>query len=529
LSPTPPREGTPQDLLDQASAAHRDGRFEEAIGLYRRLAATFPEVAELHVNMGVALRLSGRPDEAVAAFDRALDLAPVQTGIHFNRGNALTDLDRLGEAEAAYRAALEMTPDFLPAVTNLGDLLTRRASHTEAVELYDGALAAAPGHPELLNNLGNALACLGRYEDAETCLAAAVAADPGRAVYLKNLGAVRQALGRWAEAEDVFNRALSVDPKDADGHCLRAFARLGQGHYGDGWDDYGHRWRSTDFEARRPFPAPPWDGTTLAGKQLLVWGEQGIGDEIMFATMIPDLIAAGARVTLECSHRLAGLFERSFPDTAVVPRLQSPRRELAAVPFDWQTASGDLGRHLRRDEKAFPAQKSLLKPDPPRAESIRQRYRSIAGDRRLIGLTWRSGAEATGAQRSLGIDDLYPLAGPDRVFVNLQWGGVEDDLARFEIETGQAIIDDPDVDPLGDMDAVAAQMAALDLVVTAANTAVHVSGGLGIETWVLVPDPPDWRWRSAGERSPWYPSVRLFRQKTRGDWSQVVAELARRL
>jgi len=153
----------------------------------------------------------------------------------------------------------------------------------------------------------------------------------------------------------------------------------------------------------------------------------------------------------------------------------------------------------------------------------------LPGSRRLAGLIWRSGAEATGAQRSLRISDLAPLADADRVFVNLQWGDVEDELARFESETGQAIIFDPDIDPLGDMDAVAAQIAALDLVITAANTAAHISGSLGMETWVLVPDPPDWRWRSLGEGSPWYPSVKLCRQKSRGDWSQVVAELARRI
>jgi len=529
LNPPPPQEGVPQDLLDRASAAHRDGRYEEAIDLYRRLAATFPDVAELHLNMGVALRQGGRPEDAVAAFDRARELAPEKAGIHYNRGNALTDLDRLDDAEAAFRSALEKAPDFLSAVNNLGDLLTRRGRHAEAAELYAGALATEHGHPELLNNLGNAFASLGRYEDAETHLAGAITGDPRRGLYLKNHGAVCQALGRWAEAESQFDRALAIDPDDADGHCLRAFARLGQGQYGDGWDDYRHRWQTADFEPRRPFPAPPWNGAALEGKRILIWGEQGIGDEIMFATMIPDLVAAGAGVTLECSHRLVALFERSFPDVAVVPRIQPPRRDLAAVPFDWQTASGDLGRYLRRDEQAFPARTHFLTAEPQRTEAIRQRYRAIAGERCLVGLTWRSGAEATGSQRSLGVDDLVPLAGPDRVFVNLQWGHVEDELARFENETGQAVINDPDIDPLGDMDAVAAQVAALDLVITAANTAVHVSGGLGIETWVLVPNTPDWRWRAAGDHSPWYPSVRLFRQKSRGDWSQAVAELARRL
>jgi len=465
----------------------------------------------------------------VTAFDRALELAPGQAGIHYNRGNALVELDRLDDAEAAYRSALEQAPDFLPAVTNLGDLLTRLRRHAEAAELYVGALVTAPGHPELLNNLGNTVASLGRYEDAETHLAAAISGDPQCGLYLKNHGAVCQALGRWAEAESDFDRALAIDPEDADGHCLRAFARLGQGHYGDGWDDYRHRWQSADFEPRRPFPAPPWNGTALEGKRILVWGEQGIGDEIMFATMIPNLVAAGARVTLECSHRLVSLFERSFAEAAVVPRQQPPRRDLAAVPFDWQSASGDLGRYLRRDVTAFPARTRLLTVDPHLSQAIRKRYRAIAGGRRLVGLTWRSGAEATGNQRSLGIDDLVPVAGPDRIFVNLQWGEVEDELARFENETGQAVIHDPDIDPLGDMDAVAAQMAALDLVITAANTAAHVSGGLGVETWVLVPNPPDWRWRAAGGRSPWYPSISLFRQKNRGDWSQAVAELARRL
>ena len=256
---------------------------------------------------------------------------------------------------------------------------------------------------------------------------------------------------------------------------------------------------------------------------MLVWGEQGVGDEILFAGMVPDLIEAGAKVVLECDPRLVPLFERSFPGVGYLARGAAGAR--LEGTFDYQIPSGSLGRWLRPDLKAFPKRTALLAADEPRRDALRRKYLEAGGEF-LVGLAWRSKNPRIGGLKSMRLSDLAALFDvPGARFVDLQYGDTADERAALTKATGKTLLHDDGIDQMADLDAFAAQVAAMDLAVSVSNTTVHVAGALGVPAWVMLSTAPMWRWMSDAEGSPWYPSVRLFRQARRGDWADVVKRI----
>jgi hypothetical protein len=302
------------------------------------------------------------------------------------------------------------------------------------------------------------------------------------------------------------------------------------GRLAEGWDEQEWRWRTDGFRAwMGPAAAlPAWDGAPLAGRRLLVRAEQGLGDQVMFATMLPELEAAGGPVAVQCDRRLCPLFARSFPALGFAP-FPTPEGEAAERDgFDLQIPFGSLGRLFRRDERAFPARAAVLVPDPGRTARLRSRWAERAAGRRRVGLSWRSLSPTSGARRSLALGALLPLLRRDDcLFVSLQYGPTaKAELDGIRDAHGIAIATEPEVEATDDIDGLAALVAALDLVVTVDNATAHLAGAVGAETWVPLPAVASWRWMIGREDSPWYPSLRLFRQPRRGDWAAVVVRLA---
>ena len=522
----------PDDALATAIGHHQAGRIADAVALYRRVLEVEPANVAALVNLGAALRGGGEAEAAADCFRRAVEAEPGHAGAHYNLGNALRDQERFEDAAAAYRRALDIAPEMAAARNNLGDCLGRLGDWEAAVASFERALEAEPGNAEALNNLGNALLRRGRVEDAVARLRQAVARAPANPEFLANLGNALRDAGNERQALACYEAALAADPGHAGAHCLRAFALLSMGRFGEGWDEYEWRWRQPGFEPERPFTAPRWDGSALDGKTILVWGEQGVGDEIMFASLLAELkerCGSGGGVLLECEHRLAPLFERSLPGIAVTPRTDPPAAGLAAA-VDWQLPLGSLGRFLRRDAAAVPPPQPFLTADPAQVEAIRRRYAEPGDGARLIGLSWRSGNRETGPKRSTVLADWLPvLKTPKCRFVSLQYGDVEDEVGEVERALGVGVHLDAAVDQMRDMDAFAAQVAALDAVVSVANTTVHVAGGLGVETLVLTPFPADWRWLRGRADSPWYADVELFRQAEGEDRTAPIGRIAERL
>ena len=434
-------------------------------------------------------------------------------------------MERFDEAIARYTEALGIDPDNGTALANLGTVLMRLGRLDEAIARYTEALRIDPDNGTVLTSLGGALIQLERVDEAIARYTEAlrIGSDPAGGHY--NLGNALKARGRLDEALAHYTEALRIDPGRADIHGTDGLARLLVGDFKSGWEKYEWRWRVEREEKPRGYPQPLWNGAPLASGRLLAWGEQGVGDEIQFAGLIPDLIRRGVDVVLGCEPRLQPLFARSFPLVSVVGH--SPAAKSEAPPFPDIAAhipTGSLPRYLRRSEADFRATTSpYLIAAPESRAYFRGRYRR---DGLAVGIAWYSGSPVNGKQRSLTLVRLAPLfATPNVHWVCLQYGAAD----LLAAEAAQAAIDliiDPEVDQLVDLDRFAAQVSALDLVITIDNATAHMAGALGVPTWVMVPYVPDWRWRLNREDSPWYPTVRLFRQPALGDWDTVVRDVA---
>jgi tetratricopeptide (TPR) repeat protein len=399
------------------------------------------------------------------------------------------------------------------------------AQYDRALRAARSATSCAGAGAASFSNLGLAARFLGLYAESERALRKALALDPANHPARVNLGLLLKDLGRVDEAIAQFESVIADDPDDEEVRWNLALVRLASGDFRAGWGDYEKRWMQRDALKRR-FDFPAWSGAAPAGKTVLVFAEQGLGDEIMFASCIPDAVRMGGRWVLECSPRLHALFQRSFAQVEVLP---SPldatadwRKRLRHV--DLQVPVGSLPRLLGRDAGTFPGHEGYLRPEPSRVAAWKGALTSL-GPGLKVGICWRGGDPRTGRRtRSLELEQLAPLLRLKGCqFVSLQHGEAEAECEAVPRELGVALAHWPEAQ--ADFDQAAALVAALDLVVTVTTAAVHLAGALGKRAWVLVPVSPEWRYGLGGERMPWYPSVRLFRQVAPLDWQPVIQRI----
>ncbi len=479
------------------SATRADlGDFGEAIISLEAALALEPNTnrkRELINNLGELQRKAGRTQDAVATLRKALALDPLDTTVGYNLALSLAAARETGEAEAIYRKLIVDEPGFLKAYVNLGSLLRDQNRDGEAVALFEQALDRDPTLAEAYTNIG---ACF---------------ADRG-----------------WLFASNLqHHKALALKPADPETSLNFAVNLLRLGRFAEGWAPYENRFGTFDQQAARPAPPPFWRGEDLRDKSVLVWTEQGVGDEILYASMIPDLAGRAGRCRIECSKRLVPVFTRSFPGISVAA-WESPDTPVnSATDVDVQIAIGSLGRYLRPAFASFPAHNGYLKADPALTARLRADYQARAKGKKIVGLAWRSSNARLGAGKTAALASFAPiLTTPECFFVNLQYGDCSADIADARARTGVEIFQDSAVDPLTDIDAAFAQAAALDLVVTTSNTAAHLAASQGVPTWIMLPHAKGvlWYWFARREDSPWYPSARLFRASTNTDqWDAGVA------
>jgi hypothetical protein len=319
------------------------------------------------------------------------------------------------------------------------------------------------------------------------------------------------------EAIAAMGRAIEIKPGYHQARFGLALAQLRSGDFATGWRSYESRWQSIDHDTPwREYPQPRWTGDRLASGRLLLWGEQGIGDEIQFAGLLPETVRTGNRVTLDCDARLKPLFARSFPEIEVVSGCGPA--EAQSIEIAAQLPMGSLPGLLRRSEGDFAATVSpYLKADPVERERFSARYED---GRRLIGLAWQTKNQRTGRKRCIDLQKLAPLfALPGIRWISLQYGDFD---ALEEQAANTPLLIDRSVDQFADLDRFAAQVAALDQVVTIDNSTAHLAGALGLPVWLLLPFAADWRWLEERRESLWYPTLRLIRQSKQGDWEAVV-------
>ncbi len=515
---------------DLGMAYESCGDIEAARDAFKKAQGLDPEEPSVRVNIARYALADGQADVALHEADEAIKTQPYLVEAHNTRGLALVTLGREEDGLTAFAAALEQSPNDVGVLFNKGDLLRKRGAFENGqLALRRVADLAGPGSDDwakAMMSLGLIHVELGQYTDAMTCYNSVLGQCPGHVDTLTNRADLRYLLGDLVSAEQDNTLALGLDGDNATARSNQAFIHLARRNWGVGWDDNEARWLVDEpTSIRRDRGIPAWDGVSSEKTSLFVWGEQGLGDQILFSTQVADLVASGVHPTLEVDRRLAPLLQRSFPDLTVFAYDEISVEGLRV--FDGQIAMGSLGRFLRRSAESFPEPKAFLKQDAELTEQLRRKYLEGATGKPVIGLAWNSINPRTGSRKSLPLAEWGSiLTMTDAHFVSLQYGEVDAAIEAAKIATGVHIKVDADVNPMADFDAAAAQVAAMDLVIATSNTAVHLAGALGKTVWVMIPAVPDWRWGLEGDTAPWYPNLRLFRQKEQGDWGPVIREVS---
>ncbi len=532
------RQVTEHPTFTRAVALHRHGDIGSAERLYREILREQPRHAgALHL-LGVIHLQRGELAAALAACDASLAANPASAAAHQTRGDALHDLKRHLEAVAAYDRCLALDPGCFIAWSNRGSCLLRSRRFEEAVASYERALAlqgqegSRPPPRWLANpylNRGAALQELGRFDAALESFDRAIALDPALAAAHANRGCTLDCLGRPQEALASCERALALQPDYAAAHLNRAIALLRLGRYPEGWAEYEWRWRNTESALcrdRRPRAAPLWLGREpLAGKTLLLHAEQGYGDTLQFCRYARLACERGARVVLEVHPALKGVLSRLEGVSQVIARGEPT----SDVDFQCPLMSLPLAFGTRLE--TIPSGERYLAAEPQRVE----RWRARLGERRgfRVGLVWSGGLRpdepeywSANARRNIELQRLRELAHPRIEYVSLQKGQpaeAEPQELRRRGWSGPRLAEWPR--ELSDFAETAALIENLDLVVSVDTAAAHLAAALGKPTWILSRFDGCWRWLLGRSDSPWYPSVRLFRQQTPGSWEDVIRQV----
>jgi len=493
------------------------GALDEAAVMYERALAANPNYAEAIYNQGTLFKLRGNLDAALVRYETAIALKPNFPEAHFNLGTLLQRARRLPEARAAYQEAIRWRPNYALAYNNLGNVLRELREIEQAIACYDKALEFDPQNAQTLINLGSAWHERGSLENALACYDQAMQLNPASSETHNNLGTALRDMNREAEALAAFERSFELDPNVAEPHYNRGLMLLARERFAEGWPEFAWRGSCKNYP-RREFAQPLWQGDPLSGGTLLVHAEQGFGDTIQFVRFLAQLRERVGRVVLEVQPQLVPLLVQSgFPE-AIASGAELPQAD-AHVPLL------DLASVFVRatdDISGAP----YLKADAVRVETWRTNLAEVPGYK--VGIAWQGNRDYVSDRwRSIPLAHFAPLAKIAGVsLVSLQKGFGSEQLAEFR--DGWPVVDlavELDNEGGAFLDTAAA-MQSLDLVITSDTGIAHLAGALGVPVWVALPLVPDWRWFREREDSPWYASMRLFRQRAAGDWNDVFARIS---
>ena len=511
---------TVAEALASAVQHHRSGQLGEAEALCRQIIAVQPEHADALHLLGVIANQTKHHEPAAKLIGRAIALKGDAAQYHISLGNALAALQRIPEAMQSYRRAIDLDPTLAIAHYRLGLLEYENINdYVGAAKNFRAAITHAPNLSGAHASLANALAQMGSLEEAVDSYRRALALNPNDAISHSNLGLILQDLGLLDEAIEHCRRAVALQPDFPAAHNHLGLALLLKGDFENGLPHHEWRWQVRNLRmGGRRFDQPAWRGEPLNGGRILLHAEQGAGDTLQFLRYAPLVAARGGRVLIEMPPELKRLALSLKGVEQVIAKGE------ALPAFDQHCPFLSLPLAFGTTMATIPGEVPYLAaPEPLQAE---WRARLAAGASPRVGLIWAGRPDhRRDRDRSIALAALAPLAATGATFYALQKGPAAEQAKTPQPgmvlhDLGQAFDDFADT---------AAAMSALDLVITVDTSPAHLAGAIGKPVWVLLPHAPDWRWSLNREDTPWYPTARLFRQTTRGDWAPVIARVAAEL
>ncbi len=496
------------------------GRLDDAVVSYQQAISLEPNYAEAYHNMAIALQSQGRYATAIEKCKQAISFRPDYAEAYNTMAYSLQNLNRNTEAIENYKQAIKLKPDFVEAYNHLGVLFNQQRRSFEAIEYFKKALQFDPEYAELYNNLGIALKEQEHFNEAVVNFELAIKHEPGFAEAFYNLANSLRDQGRCNEAIEKYREAIRLKPDYSQAHWNMSLAYLLNGNYEQGWKGYKqHRnailKKITDFRC----PGKPrWDGSSFANKRLLIHYEQGLGDNIQFARYLPMVKARRGTVIFETLEPLIGLF-RDFP--GIDELLVYEHTKKPSVQFDLYTSLFDLPSIFQTTLETIPANVPYIHADPTKIRSWRD---LIAGPDFKVGIVWAgSPVHGNDRYRSCPLDYFEPLSKIDGVrLYSLQKGPA---TAQIDLLAGKISVTDISKH-LEDFSDTAAAIENLDLVISVDTSVLHLAGAMGKRAWAVLPFAPEWRWMLNRSDSPWYPTLKLFRQIQWKQWEPVFERIA---
>lgn len=477
-----------QQVYAHAVEQHQQGNHQEAARLYQMILANKPDHADSLHYLGVLAFETGSSETACELIREAIRINSSQAIYHYNLATVCKSDGQATVAIKHYKKAVKLQPDHIDAYTNLATIYH---------EMENFALARQANM-------------------------SALKIDPKSIAALHNIGTLMNEAGQYDEAIEYFDRVILCDPMHIEARFKKAHIRLLKGDYSKGWQGYSWMFFSSSYLENNPnrlIPFPKWNGSSLEHKRLLVNADQGIGDELMFASCLPDAMEISGSVVVECNPRLVSLYQRSFPGIDIIPaeKKQDFYWHQGLGEIDYRINLSGLAEFFRGKESDFPQHQGYILPDTAKVNDWRERLNTL-GDGINIGISWRGGAnDRTRKARSIPLNYWKKLSSlPGINIINLQYGQHDEEIEKFNQQATNPLHTFDDIDPLTDLDGFSALIASLDLVISIDNSTVHFAGAVGTPTWAILPHTPDWRWMIGRGDSPWYPSLKLFRAEKMG-------------
>ena len=488
----------------------------------KKLVNKYPKVANLYNILGVVLQKKRKFDEAITNFRKAIDIHPNSHLAYNNLGNILFTKKKFEESINSYKEAIKINPNYAEAYSNLGNAQSELGKFEDAINNQKHAIKLNPEIAQFYSNLGNSLSDACRFQEAVNNHQKALKMNPNFAEAYSDLGISLQGLEKYQEAIINHQKAKKLNPEYKKANYNESFIRFLIGDFKSGWEMYESRLTEDEIPLRY-HPKKIWDGKYLDGT-LLVWGEQGLGDHIIFASMLTDLAKYAKDIIIEVDLRLENLLKRYF-DKANLSNIKIANiKNKLTENFDKHIAIASLGKYLRNSRKSFettPQQYLITSSD--KEKEFKKKF--FNNDKFKIGISWKVGNKKQHF-RNVNLEKMLPiLSNKNCDFINLQFGDFDNDLKYLKSKFGISVRSINEVDNYNSTDDLAALINCLDLVITIQNTTTHLAGALGKKTLLMLPKNARWHWFNDNKKSLWYPSIKIFRQEKIGDWDNVIVDV----